>query len=374
MTVESAASEHSRALPRVVVILLGVAAFFVAVAGMRNMSGLVGDTFLALVFVIAVHPLRAWIERKGLPGWLGGVLGIVLIYVTLMLFTVALVVAVARFASLVPEYRPQIQSGATRLTNWLSTRGLGQKQIESIINSLDPSKVVSVAAGFINRLVSLLSNLFFVVILVLFMVVDAAHIAQKLVNFPSERQRLAVALESFAVATRWYLVVSTVFGLICAVLDVGALLLIGVPAALLWGLLAFVTNYVPNIGFIIGIVPPAFIALLQGGLKTMIAVVIAYVVINFVIQTLIQPKVVGDSVGLSPTTTMISLVLWAYVLGPVGALMAVPLTLLTKALLVDADERSAWVGPLLTGTAHDKPSGRKSHPKRRTQPAKPEER
>lgn len=373
MTVESA-SEHSRALPRVVVILLGVAAFFVAVAGMRNMSGLIGDTFLALVFVIAVHPLRGWIERKGLPGWLGGVLGIVLIYVTLMLFTVALVVAVARFASLVPEYRPQIQSGATRLTNWLSTRGLGQKQIESIINSLDPSKVVSVAAGFINRLVSLLSNLFFVVILVLFMVVDAAHIAQKLVNFPSERQRLAVALESFAVATRWYLVVSTVFGLICAVLDVGALLLIGVPAALLWGLLAFVTNYVPNIGFIIGIVPPAFIALLQGGLKTMIAVVIAYVVINFVIQTLIQPKVVGDSVGLSPTTTMISLVLWAYVLGPVGALMAVPLTLLMKALLVDSDERSAWVSPLLTGTAHDKPSSRKSHPKRRTQPAKPEER
>ena len=137
------------------------------------------------------------------------------------------------------------------------------------------------------------------------------------------------------------------FGAIVAFGDWIALTIIGIPAAALWGLLAFVTNYVPNIGFVLGVVPPALLGLLAGGWGELIAVVVVYSLLNFVVQTLIQPRFVGDSVGLSMTVTFIALLFWGWVLGALGALLAIPLTLLVKALLVDVDPRGHWLDALL---------------------------
>jgi AI-2 transport protein TqsA len=140
-----------------------------------------------------------------------------------------------------------------------------------------------------------------------------------------------------------------VFGLIVAAIDAGFLWLVGVPLPLLWGLLAFITNYIPNVGFIIGLLPPALLALLEGGPRLMIMVIVAYSVINFILQSIIQPKILADAVNLSLTLTFLSLVFWTFVIGPIGALLAVPLTLLAKALLLDADPNTRWISDLLEG-------------------------
>jgi AI-2 transport protein TqsA len=152
---------------------------------------------------------------------------------------------------------------------------------------------------------------------------------------------------SAARAATW--VVSTVFGLIVAVIDADFLWLVGVPLPLLWGLLAFITNYIPNVGFIIGVVPPALLALLEGGPRLMVIVIVAYSAINFIIQSIIQPKFVSDAVNLSLTLTFLSLVFWAFVIGPLGAVLAIPLTLLAKALLLDVDPNTRWISGLLVG-------------------------
>ena len=161
---------------------------------------------------------------------------------------------------------------------------------------------------------------------------------------------------SFARGTRSYLGVSAVFGLIVAVVDVIVLELMGVPGAFVWGVLAFVTNFIPNIGFVIGVVPPAVIALLDGGPGLMIAVIVMYSVVNFVIQSVIQPRFVGNAVGLSTSLTFISLIFWAWVLGPLGALLAVPMSLFFKAVLVEADPKARWMDPLISGHPADDPA------------------
>jgi len=144
-------------------------------------------------------------------------------------------------------------------------------------------------------------------------------------------------------------VVTTVFGLIVAVLDVGALIWLGVPAPLVWGLLSFITNYIPNIGFVIGLVPPALLAWLEFGWTAALWVVVLYSVINFVLQSLIQPKFDGDTEGLSITATLVSLVVWSLVIGPLGAILAVPLSALALAIFVDPDPGKRWLRPLLSG-------------------------
>ena len=148
-------------------------------------------------------------------------------------------------------------------------------------------------------LAGIFSNLLFLLFVVAFMALDAVGFSGRLSRARRQRAEVVGALDTFVHGTRSYLVVSTVFGLIVAAIDTGFLWLVGVPLPLLWGLLAFITNYIPNVGFIIGLVPPALLALLEGGPRLMVIVIVAYSVINFIIQSIIQPKFVSDAVNLS---------------------------------------------------------------------------
>ncbi len=201
----------------------------------------------------------------------------------------------------------------------------------------------------LQSLASVASNLTVIVLLLLFLAMDASNFPQKLSSNRVGRPAAVTALQSFAHGTRQYLIVSTVFGFIVAVLDSAFLAFTPVPDPLLWGLLAFITNYIPNVGFIIGLVPPAALGLLISGPGLMLLIIVVYIVLNFIIQSVIQPKFVGDAVGLSVSLTFLSLIFWVFVLGPAGAFLAVPLSLLAKALLVDVDSDSSWLRPLLSG-------------------------
>ncbi|MGQ1797686.1 AI-2E family transporter [Kocuria oceani] len=336
-------------LGRPVAVLVGLAAAVVVVLGMRTMADLLGPAFLALVLTLAAHPVRGWFARRGLPGWVGTAVALVAVYAALLVLTASLVVAGARFATLVPTYQAELDALLDGLVAALAQVGVGQEQISRLLSGVDLGRIASLAGGLLGGLLALLTDLFFIVTLVLFMAVDAASFPGKLAALRGAPGELAVALRHFAATSRKYLLVTTVFGLIVAAVDTLALIWLGVPVAVLWGLLAFITNYIPNIGFVLGLVPPALIGLLEGGPRLMLAVVVVYSLVNVVIQTFIQPKIVGDAVGLSVTVTMLSLVFWAATLGALGALLAVPLTLFFKAVLVDADPRTRWVAPLLSG-------------------------
>lgn len=336
-------------LPRAVVVLTGFAAAGVVVLGLRELAAIVGPAFLALVLVIGTQPLRLGLEHRGMPGWLAATLSVLTVYVALVGFTVAMVVSVAQLATMLPGYQPEMNRVLQAVVGWLDRRGVGQEQIDRMVGGFDLSRVVGMAGDLVSGLLDVVSSLFLVITLVLFMMADASRFSRRLAALPTGHEGWVAALTRFGRSTRRYLVVSTVFGLIVAVLDAVALVWMGVPLAVLWGLLAFVTNYIPNVGFVIGVVPPALIGLLEGGPRLMIGVLVVYSALNVVVQTIIQPKIVGDAVGLSTTLTMLSLVFWAFTLGSMGALLAVPLTLFTKALLVDADPRTRWLEPLLTG-------------------------
>ena len=337
------------ALPRGLLILLGIAAAVISIAGIRAAADLIGPIFLALVLTVAVHPLRGYAARLGVPPWAGTLVGIVGAYAVLLGLSLAVVVAVARFAQLLPEYEQQFNDLVADGVDRLQSFGVSQEQLNALTDGADLGQLLELAQSLLAAVLSLASDLFFVITLLLFMAMDAANLPAKLEEARSERSQVADALTSFARGTRQYLVVSTVFGFIVAVFDTAFLALTPVPVPLLWGLLAFITNYIPNIGFVIGLVPPAILALLEGGPDLMLVVIVVYSVVNFVIQSVIQPKFVGDAVGLAGSLTFLSLIFWGWTLGAVGALLAVPLSLLVKAVLVDVDPDSRWLSAMLSG-------------------------
>jgi AI-2 transport protein TqsA len=346
-------SEQQRTvgLPRGLLILLGTAAATITIAGLRSISAIVAPIFLALMLIIAVYPLRPWLRRKGLPSWAATLCTLVAVYAMVLGLALMLMVALARFATLLPQYRDELAVAVEDVLAWLQGLGVGIEQIEVMSRALDPGQLISYVGALLTGLLGVLSDLFFLVTLLLFLAIDATWFPDRLNEAAQRRGGLVTALKSFAAGTRRYLVVCTIFGLIVAVVDTGLLYMLAIPVPVLWGLLAFITNYIPNIGFVIGLVPPALLAVLEGGAETLVAVLVGYSVINVVIQSFIQPMIVGDAVGLSTTMTFVSLVFWAWVFGALGALLAIPLSLLAKALLVDVDPASDWLRPLLGGRA-----------------------
>lgn len=327
--------------------LVAAAALVIVIAGMKAAAGLVAPVVLALVLVVALSPVQSALIRRGWPRWLSSVVLLLLIYGFFGACVYILVISVGRLSALVPVYVTRADDLIASMTAWLGGHGVDSAQLQTLVGQLDPDRLVGLLTTLAGSAVSLLSNLLFILGLLLFMGVDAAGFPGRLDRLTTERPALVTALREFARGTRKYLVVATVFGLIVAVLDGVALWALGVPLPLLWGLLAFITNYIPNIGFILGLVPPALLGLLEGGVETMIWVIALYSLINFVLQSVIQPKVTGDSVGLSVTITFLALIFWAWVIGGLGAILAVPLTLLAKALLVDASPTTRWANHLL---------------------------
>jgi AI-2 transport protein TqsA len=344
------------AFPRGLIILLGIAAALVVALGMRQFSNILGPVFMALVLSIAVHPIHRLAARYHLPAWLGMILSLIAVYAIVFGLFAILVIAGIQFASLLQSYGPQFQAFLQQASQALQSVGISQEKLQDFVNDLSPSRLVGVASSLLGGLAGVLSDIFFLIVLLFFTVVDAGDFASKLKRVPVHGQRLADIFDRFAYGSRQYLAVATVFGAIVAFCDLIALWILDIQGAWLWALLAFITNYIPNIGFVIGLVPPTIIALLDKDVVTAIIVVAVYCVLNFVIQTIIQPRVVGVTVGLSATLSFLSLIVWATILGASGAFLAIPLSLLVKATLVDVDPEQIWVSPLLSSEKPVDPS------------------
>jgi predicted PurR-regulated permease PerM len=342
-------------LPRGVMIAIGVAAVLVSALGLQAFAGVVAPVFLALVLSITVQPLRRWPVRRGLPAWLGTVLSLVAVYAMVVVLVLILVVSGLQLAGLLDDYAPQFQAFVQSVGDRLQAAGVSQSELDSVKAALDPGKLVDALVGLLGGVAGILSSIAFLVLLLFFTVTDAGTFTTNLARVHPAGRRLAESFQLFAHGSRRYLAVSTIFGAGVALLDVIALTILDIPYAWLWGLLAFITNYIPNVGFIIGLIPPTIVALLEHGPETALAVVIIYCVLNIILQSVIQPRVVGTTVGLSGTLSFLSLLVWSTILGGVGAFLAVPATLFVKAVFVDVDPERKWLTPLLSSSAETGP-------------------
>ncbi|GAA2072843.1 AI-2E family transporter [Aeromicrobium tamlense] len=338
-----------RTVSGVLTFVVGAAALTIVLGGVHAVASIIGPVFLALVITVTVHPARRALERTRLPEWAASTVMLIAAYLLIVVMTLALVVSVAQLAALLPKYTTEFTETVNDAVATLEGFGVEQAQLDKVAAAIDPARLVELVASILGGTLGALTDVFFLFTVLLFMAFDTNAARRNLHLLGGRFGDVVTAVGHFADGTRTYMVVAATFGLIVAIVDGVALYVIGVPGAFVWAVLAFVTNFIPNIGFVIGLVPPALIALLEDGPGLMLAVIVVYCVVNFVIQSIIQPRVVGESVGLSPTLTFLSLVFWAWLLGPLGALLAVPLSLLMKAMLVEADPRLSWALPLISG-------------------------
>ncbi|PWD52472.1 AI-2E family transporter [Serinibacter arcticus] len=336
-------------------ILLGLAAGVVALAGLYLGREVVGPLLLGAVIVIICHPVRHRFDRRGLPTWVGTTVVITLAYVILAVLALLLSWAGIEFVDLVIEYTDELQDSAAGLLAWLESIGLEAQIADAAASVLDPATIMGWARSLGGAVLGVLTGFFLVLAYVIFMAADGGRYTGAERTFGASRTATVDRFRRYNASVRKYFTVNATFGAIVAVIDGLALWWLGVPAPAVWAVLAFVTNFIPNIGFILGLVPPMVLALMIGGWPLMLIVAVVYSVVNVVLQVLVQPKFVSDAVSLSLTLSFFSVLFWTFVIGPLGAILAIPLTLLVRALVLEGDPGTAWLR-WLTGDRSTEPA------------------
>jgi AI-2 transport protein TqsA len=342
--------------------LLGAAAFVIVVAGMRTADTIVVPFLVSLFAAVLCGPPVFWLSRKGLPQWLAMVVVVAAIMGIGLGMAAVVGNSINRFTLELPNYQARAQEVTAATIDWLDGHGI--RLTEQFVRDVaDPGAIMAMLGRLASGLGALVANTFLILLTVIFMLVEASGFPAKLRTALGETRGISLPdFSRFAASLQGYLVIKTWISLatgVCAALWVAML---GVDFPVLWGLLAFLLNYVPNIGSIIAAVPPVLLATLQYDGRRALLVALGYLVLNVVFGSVLEPRLMGRGVGLSTLVVFLSLVFWGWVLGPVGMLLSIPLTMAVKILLESSDD-TRWVaillGPALPEGHGEKTKGRR---------------
>jgi AI-2 transport protein TqsA len=337
--------------PRATIILVGLAGATVAGIGISSLRGILAPTLLTLVLTICAAPVRDWLPARGVPRGIATPAIVLVVFGVLAAFVYAIVIALIQFLEMLPTYSDQFTQIGESVARWLGSVGIGQAQIQDIVAGIDPRNLVATVAGALGGVADLTGALVIVLTMMILMAADSAYARVIFGQLGAINPDFVAAITQYTSNVRRYMVVTTLLGIAQGTLNTIALAFLGVPSALLWGMLSFLCSFIPNVGYFIALIPPLFFGFLVGGWSTAIVVLVVYGVINAVVQSIVQPRVVGQAVSLSQTVTLFSVLFWAVIIGPIGAILAVPLTLLAKAVLMDADPRARRWQPAVGPTA-----------------------
>jgi len=306
-------------------------------------SLLVPFLLAAFIAIICLPPLN-WLTRHKIPAGIGVLIITLLLLLVGSLIGVFVGASVADFSHNLPGYQARLNDQMAALLTWLASLGL-DINAQLLRENLDPSAAMGMAGNLLSGLGNALANTFLIVLTVIFLLIEATALPNKWMAMGPAAPATAGfgkfldSVNSYMAIKGW---VSLATGLIIAIW----LTILDVDYPLLWGLLAFLFNFVPNIGSIIAAIPAVLLALVQFGPGAAMAAGAGYVAVNIIMGNVIEPRFMGKGVGLSTLVVFISLVFWGWVLGPVGMLLSVPLTMIVK-LALEARQDTRWIAVLL---------------------------
>ncbi|MCH8537942.1 MAG: AI-2E family transporter [Alkalimonas sp.] len=326
-------------------LLVACAALVIILAGIKAAAAIVVPFLLAIFIAIICSPLIQLLHRWHVPK----LVSILIVIALIVLFGTALIGIVVQsmieLSRSLPEYQAQLNNALLLILNRLADYNLviEPRQLLSYIN---PGSAISLATNTLASLGSMLTSTLLIVLIVVFMLLEAHSIPAKVqlaMKKPTER---LTQISHFLQSVNRYIAIKTIMSLLTGVV-VGLLLwLLGVSYALLWGVLAFLLNYIPNIGSIIAAVPAVFMAFVDGGFSLAFGTAVVFIAVNLLIGNMLEPRFMGRGLGLSTLVVFLSLIFWGWMLGTVGMLLSIPLTMIVK-IGLENSESGRWVAILL---------------------------
>ena len=323
-------------------VLITAAAFIVLMFGLQAAKAIVVPFLLAVFLSIIGAPFVARLVRYRIPAPLAVLFVVVGMMAAIVLMGALVGTSLEEFARRLPEYRQEL---ADDLAGVLGR--LGDKySVREVIGNIDPGSAMNLATSVVAGLGSVFGQFFLIFFTVVFLLLEGSSLPGKL-NAALENSDATLArFTEFAQTVQRYLAIKTVVSLITGLIVTVWVYLLGLDFPILWGIVAFLFNYVPNIGSIIAAVPAVLLALVQFGVGKALVVTLGYVVVNVIMGNFVEPRVMGRGLGLSPLVVFLSLIFWGWIFGPVGMLLSVPLTMIGKIAFQHSPEMR-WLAVLL---------------------------
>ncbi|GAA5188800.1 AI-2E family transporter [Ferrimonas gelatinilytica] len=326
---------------------LMLASLVVIFAGIKAASAIVVPFLLALFIAIICSPLVRMLMRIRFPRGLAIITVILLVLLFGLWLGSVVGSSIADFRSQLPNYREQLTEQFRVVVDFLAQFNVNLS-IEQLRNQFDPSRAMSLATDILSGVGNLLANTLLILLAVVFMLFEASGINLKLHYALDDPDMRLNQIDRFLESVNRYLAIKTLVSLITGVFCGFGLYLIGVDYFMLWGLVAFLLNYIPNIGSIIAAIPAVAVAFIQFGFGAAAASAGIYVVANMVMGNVVEPRLMGRSLGLSTLVVFLSLIFWGWLLGSVGMLLSVPLTMIVK-IGLESSQGGRWLAALLEG-------------------------
>jgi predicted PurR-regulated permease PerM len=329
-------------------VLLNVAAIVVIVAGMKAAAQVLVPILTALFLTLILAPIVMWLVRHRVPK----VAAVVLVAVGTLIAGVGMGAvlgdSLVGFSQRLPVYADSVEQLQHRFFAWLERRGVSADFRGSAIDSMiAPERLLRILTGLLHSLQAMVANGVVVLLLVIFGLLEVGRRRALVERAFGPDSTYRATRERFLEEVIEYVKVKAAMSLGTGLCVMLALLLFGIDYAVLWGVLAFLLNFVPNIGSLMAAVPPISLALLQYGLGRAVVVLVVIVAINVGFSNLLEPRLMGRSFGISPWVVFAAFLLWSWVLGPVGMVLAVPLTVALR-LALESGERTRWVAVLMS--------------------------
>jgi predicted PurR-regulated permease PerM len=298
----------------------------IVIGGLKLAAPIVNLILLALLLAGSTMPVIIWLMKKQVPKALAILITVLLLIIITIIIGSVVSVAVVGIADKIPQYEAQLASLRNNTIQFFSGIGIDISNIRSI-PELSPGNILEVATNFIGGVISTFSNFSIVVLLIIFLLIDAADLRYRINKGDKEITPGWMKVEELFAEIRKYVSISAFTGLLTAVGNLILLLIIGVDFPVLWAFFSFLFSFIPSIGFILSVLFPALLALLDYGLTDMIIVVVGFIVINAIVENVVKPKVMGEELDLSLFVIFLSLIVWTWILGAIGAILAIPLTI-----------------------------------------------
>lgn len=343
---QKAASNAQKDTSYVYRLLVTCSCVVVVIAGLRAAQDLVVPFLLSVFIALVVMPALYWMKKWKIPT----ILAIVLLGVSGLVFVVVFAILIgnsmSEFQSSMPVYQEKLRAWSDDVINWLNAKGVAVPR-DTFNEYVDLGAGMRFVARLLSEFGSVLTNALLIVLTVIFLLLEAAGFPAKLKMALKQRSNIIIdGVSEFSESLKSYIVIKTVVSLLTGVAASIYLAILGVEFAVLWGLLAFLFNYVPAIGSIVAAIPVVLLAVVQLGGGTAVAVIVGYSVINVFIGNIIEPRYMAKGLGLSPLVVFLSLVFWGWVFGFVGALLSIPLTMTLK-IALERSEETRWFSVLL---------------------------
>ncbi|HID48843.1 MAG TPA: AI-2E family transporter [Chromatiales bacterium] len=336
--------------------LITSAAFVVVVAGLRIAAPIVVPFLLAIFIAVIASPPLFWLQHRGVPKLLAMLLVILAVFIAGLVLAALLGTSLNEFSAAIPIYTERLGKEMNSITAWLTRHGV-HVPADTARNAFDPAAAMKFVGSLFTGPSNLLTNTFLILMTVIFLLLETSSLPVKLqAVFRNPRSSMR-KLQQLAASLNHYVTLKSLMSLLTGVCITIWLKIIGVDYPVLWGILAFLLNFIPNIGSIIAAFPTVLLALVQAGYQLALLVVLGYVAVNMVIGNILEPRVMGRGLGLSTLVVFVSLVFWGWILGPVGMLLSVPLTMMVK-VAMEANDDTRWLAIMLGSEADVRARGK----------------